>query len=161
MRLTGSVKVDLGKLKAVREANKPDGDQMTRWKKRSARRYRSFLQKRFDRFSRGGGNWKKTARVLSGAAQFILRKTHTLFRALSPIYRGLPGQFERITKNTIQTGYGGQARHPNSKITVAKLARVHNNGLGIVSQRQIVVRPSSEVVRDITADLDRTVKRGQ
>jgi len=157
MRLNGNVKVRLDKLAAIRERVKPDGDRLTKWKKRSAQRYRSFLFKRFNKFSRGGGNWRNTKRRKAGKTRFILRKTHTLYKALSPVYRGLPGQYERLDRNYIETGYGGSGRHPNAKMTVANLAKIHNVGNGIIPQRQIIVSPSSEVIQDIKSDLQRSV----
>lgn len=161
MRINATVQVRLDKIEKIRERTKPDGEALTKWKKRSAQAYRSFLFKRFDRFSRGGGNWKNTKRRKSGKTKFILRKTHTVFKALSPVFRSLPGQYERLDRTYIETGFGGQAKHPegNGK-TVAAIAKIHNNGEGIMPVRKIIVRPNSETVQKIIADLDRTVKRG-
>ena len=158
VRLDGSTKFDLSKLAALRDRTKPNSRTMTRWKKRSARKYRTFLFKRFDRFSRGGGNWRTTRRRRAGKTRFILRRTHTLMRGLSPVFRNLPGQFERFDRTHIQVGYGGPGKHPSGTITVAQLAQIHNSGEGIVPMRQIIVRPNPELIRNMRDDLETSVR---
>lgn len=102
-------------------------------------RYRSYIQLRFDTFSKGGGNWKPLAnttiearrkgtksnvkalrdlstktgkKTVPAAGGFaILRNTGTLFAALAPIYVGSPGALEEQIKYGIRVGYGGPQRH--------------------------------------------------
>ena len=160
MRIIGKVKVNLAKCPKLRDATRPDAPEVIAWAKRSAQKYRSFLQRRFDRFSRSGGYWPKTKRVKEGRGKFILRDTHTLFRALSPVFRNLPGQFERFDGKRVETGYGGPAIHPTAApLTVAQLASIHNAGTGIIPRRQIIVRPTGELVNAMREDLDKTVKK--
>ena len=145
------VKVNLAKLKALQTNVALDSPNMIKWKKRAAREYRSFLHKRFNTFSRGGGNWKNTQRRKAGKTKFILRKTHTLFRSLSPVYRNLPGQYEKLSGNSIIVGISG-GRHPEAKtkggnpMSVGKLAQIHNFGEGRMPKRQIIVRPNGELI---------------
>lgn len=72
-------------------------------------RYRSFVQERFDIFSKGGGDWpplkaSTVARRRKGRKKSkkpratILRDTNTLFTALQPQFRGAPGAIEQITR---------------------------------------------------------------
>ena len=145
-----------------RRTESPDPNYQ-KWLQRIARRLRSFWFNRFDRFSRGGGNWRSTKRRRGTRGRNrprILRKTNTLIRALSPVFRGLAGQWEKIRGNTIETGYGGSARHPEANMTVLSLARIHNDGLGIV-QRQIIVRPDSQTRQLMIQDGERILKNGQ
>lgn len=145
-----------------RRTESPDPNYQ-KWLQRAARRLRSFWFNRFDRFSRGGGNWKSTKRRKGSRGRNrarILRKTQTLIRALSPVFRGLAGQWEKIRGNSIETGYGGSARHPEAKMTVLSLARIHNNGLGIVPRRQIIVRPDAATREQIRSDGERILKNG-
>lgn len=73
-------------------------------------RYRSFIQERFDTYSKGGGDWpplkastvkarrsgKKSKKKKPKAT--ILRDTSTLFTALQPQFAGAPGAIEQITR---------------------------------------------------------------
>ena len=140
----------------------PDPNYET-WLRRIARRMRSQWFHRFDRFSRGGGNWRSTNRRRGSRGRNrakILRKTNTLIKALSPVFRGLAGQWEKIRGNSVETGYGGSARHPEAKMTVLSLARIHNEGLGIVPRRQIIVQPNAETRRLMIQDGERILKNG-
>lgn len=159
LKFTGQVTKDLSKIRALRRKVNPRSPAMARWKKRSAQKYRSFLYKRFDRFSRGGGNWRTNQRTRGKRRpkKFILRMSHTLFRSLSPVFRGLPGQFERITTDSIEVGIKG-GRHPNASISVGRLAEIHHTGEGIQSERKIIVRPDTKLRQTLVNDLSRILK---
>ena len=151
------------KLEAVEQKTQAPHPTFLKWLRRAAQRYRRQLYDRFDRFSRGGGNWRSTKRRRGTRGRNrprILRKTNTLIRALSPVFRGLAGQWEKIRGNSIETGYGGSARHPEANMTVLSLARIHNDGQGIV-QRQIIVRPDSQTRQLMIQDGERILKNGQ
>ena len=145
-----------------RKTQSPDPN-YDKWLRRIARRMRRQWFDRFDRFSRGGGNWKSTNRRRGSRGRNrakILRKTQTLIKALSPVFRGLPGQWEKINGNSVETGYGGSARHPEAKMTGLSLARIHNEGLGIMPRRQIIVQPNAETRRLMIEDGERILKNG-
>ena len=74
--------------------------------------------------------------------------------------RGLAGQWEKIRGNSIETGYGGSGRHPEARMTVRRLAMIHNDGLGVVPQRKIIVRPDSATRQLMIADGERILKNG-
>ena len=163
LKVTASTVSVRRKLEAVERKTESPHPAYQKWLYRAAQRLRSFWFRRFDRFSRGGGNWKSTNRRKGSRGRNrakILRKTQTLIRALSPIMRGLAGQWERIKGNSIETGYGGSARHPEAKMTVLSLARIHDGGLGIVPQRKIIVRPNAETRRLMVGDAERILKNG-
>lgn len=144
----------------VRRTEAPDQEYL-KWLRLAAQRLRSFWFRRFDRFSRGGGNWKSTKRRKGSKRKRkprILVVSQTLLKALSPIMRGLAGQWESIRGNTIQTGYGGSARHPKAGMTVRNLARIHDQGMGIVPQRRIIVNPDSRTRELIRNDAERILK---
>lgn len=163
LKVTASTVSVRRKLEAVeRKTESPDPDYQ-KWLRRAARRMRSYWFRRYDRFSRGGGNWRTTKRRTRSRGRnrsLILRKTHTLMRALSPVMRGLAGQWEKISGNKVETGYGGRGRHPEAKMSVLRLAKIHNEGLGIVPRRQIIVRPNSETRQLIIGDAERILKNG-
>jgi hypothetical protein len=151
------IKVDLSKLTALRDKAKGSSQELMKWKRTAAQQYRSFLFARFDRFSRGGGNWRNTKRRKAGKTKFILRMTHTLFKSLSPVWRNLPGQYQRINGDKIEVGIKG-GKHPRAKITVGRLAAIHNNGEGIMPKRQIMVRPDKPTTDKMVKSLDKALK---
>ena len=158
MKINATVTRDLSGFTQLKDKAQPRSPEMIRYKKRSAQKYRSFLYHRFDRFSRGGGNWKKLSpRTLAARPRrrrkFILRVTHTLFKALSPRFRGLPGQFEDLRGNSIIVGYGGGAKHPNSNKTVAQIAAYHQLGGVNLPQRKVIVRPDAKLREELRNDL--------
>ena len=149
------------KLAAVERRTQAPDQNYLKWLRLSAQRTRSFWFRRFDRFSRGGGNWKSTKRRKGsrrGRKARILVLTKTLLRALSPIMRGLPGQWERIRGNSIQTGYGGSARHPQAGMTVRNLAKIHQTGMGVMPQRKIIVGLDKQTRDLIRNDANRILK---
>lgn len=128
-------------------------------------RYRSFIQQRFDLFSKGGGNWPPLkpatiARRRKGPGTgniAILRDTGTLFRALNPVL-GSPGSFEQITAPwTIVLGFGGEAIHPSGRATIADIASFHNSGAGYLPKRQIIVNPPEELLKEMAKDAARNL----
>jgi len=121
-----------------------------------AEEYRRFLHTRYIKFSRGGGNWKKTKRPKKNS--LILRETDTILRALTPVFQGLPGQFERHVDNGIEVGIGGPGKHPSSLMTVGELALLHQEGVGDLPVRTIVVRPPPSFERKMADDLEDGVK---
>jgi len=72
--------------------------------------------------------------------------------------RGLPGQWERMRGNTIQTGYGGSARHPQAGMTVRNLAKIHQTGMGVNPQRKIIVGIDKQTRDLIRNDANRILK---
>lgn len=159
MQLKSKVTGDLGRILELEKVSDPNSKELMSWKKSSAMKYRSFLYKRFDRFSRGGGNWRKTkAMKRSKKKKFILRISHTLFKALSAVFRKLPGQFEEFKEGKVLTGIGGPGKHPNANMKVGRLAAIHHHGEGYQTQRKIVVRPDSELKKVLVQDLRSKLK---
>ena len=155
VKISAEVTKDLGDFEKLKRITNPKSPEMRALFKRWAQWWRSDMFKRFDRYSRGGGDWKHTKRsqrrgrgrpiraiAPSTIKQFILRDTHTLYKALSPVYRNLPGQYQKLTGTGIEVGYGGPARHPKSKTkTVAQIAQFHQSGSGFLPQRKVIVQP--------------------
>lgn len=102
--------------------------------------YRVFIQDRYDKLSRGGGEWP--AKQGPGP---ILRVTDTLFEALRPVGEGAPGRFTKFTRTYVDVGYD-QGEHPTADMSVEALATIHQRGLGVVPQRRIIVGPPNKVV---------------
>lgn len=141
--------------------------------KQWAVRYRSFVQERFDTFSKGGGDWPPLSpRTIAGrrkgrgsrrfakGAVAILRDTGTLFGALSPTFTGKPGQLQEDIPFGVRVGYGGPHRYPSGgRATIADIAAFHQEGNSRLPKREIIVTPSERVLDQMAADMDRAIGR--
>ncbi len=115
--------------------------------------YRSFLQQRFDRASKGGGDWpalapstqarrRKARKGHKGGRSFsILRDTGLLFGVLTPVFAGAPGAVEEMRTNGVLVGFGGPGAYPDGHATIADIASFHDAGGGRLPKREIVVEP--------------------
>jgi len=161
--IKGGVVVEIQGIKKYREAlartGADDSGAIERCKTRMAARWRAFIQARWETYSRGGGNWKplKPGYRPGGA---ILRDTSTMFAAVSPVARGMPGQLEESTGVlSVAVGFGGPARHPTARnLSIADLAEVHQLGLGSVPQRKIIVAPDPATRAGMRDDCERMTK---
>ncbi len=139
----------------------PIRDAFKQW----AFRYRGAMRERYDRFSKGGGNWKglsastKKQRRGEGERASILRDTGTLFMVFSPTFKHLAGQYEKNVPFGIVVGYGGPGRHPEGKMTVAKLAGIHHEGLGNNPKRKLLINPSDRLKRQMAGDMERAITK--
>jgi len=156
---------------------------MGRMFKTWAQIYRSDMQERFDRYSKGGGDWPplapstiykrrhgaggrfkrgrrayRRALATGGGQVSVLRDTGMLFAALNP-EPGAPGSFEQIIKDGIIVGYGGGAVHPKARISIAELAAIHDQGKGRVPQREIIVEPSRKAVGAMIRAAANTIRK--
>lgn len=134
--------------------------------KQWAARFRSFVQERFDKYSKGGGDWaplaestKRGRRGGAGAKHSILRDTGTLFAALAPEFRGGPGQLQEDIPFGVRVGFGGPGLHPNGNATVADIAGFHQTGGPHLPQRKIIVEPDKKTTDKMAEDLERALKQ--
>ncbi len=95
--------------------------------------YLVFTRRRFNTFSRGGGDWRplapstiKERRKGRGTGMpAILRNTGVLFNALE---LNATGNIVRYVQNGVQVGIGGPAVHPGGRLTIGQIAALHNDG---------------------------------
>lgn len=138
--------------------------------KQWAARYRGFSRERFDRFSKGGGTWpplkpstkrgrRKGKRGTGGRTFSILRDTGTLFGALDVVFTHQPGALEETIPFGIRAGFGGPARHPKGKATIADIAEFHQEGKGVVPEREIIVDPNQRTIDAMARDMLRAVEQ--
>jgi hypothetical protein len=128
--------------------------------------YRSYVQERYDKFSKGGGDWpdlaestkrkrrkgkpKKGAGGEKVAEKYsILRDIGLLFNVLSPVFASAPGAIQEDIPFGVKVGFGGPSAHPGSKATIADIASFHQYGAG-VPKREIIVAPSVAVVAQMS-----------
>jgi hypothetical protein len=122
-------------------------------------RYRSFVMRRFVRYSRGGGDWAplKAGRArgaLSAAA--ILRDTGLLLGALNPEFVSSPGALQEGIPFGVRVGYGGPGRYP-SGASIADIARFHQLGEGYNPKREIIVKPDAATISRMADDMQRAM----
>lgn len=135
--------------------------------KRWAFRYRGFVQRRFDQYSKGGGNWpplapSTIARRKKGSGKgkvAILRDTGLLFNALAPVFQNSPGSLEEYEGLSVLVGYGGASSHGNSSKTIADIAAFHDLGNG-VPKRQIIVVPNEATLKGMKKDAEKLLGEG-
>ncbi len=124
-----------------------------------AKRYSGFVRRRFA--NQGDGTWKAlksstlAGRRKEGRGARILRDTGILYQALEV---GAPGNLLKDIPHGIRFGFGGVARHPDGKATIADIGRFHDAGDG-VPQRKIIVKPNRSTVRGMLADVKRVNAR--
>lgn len=115
-------------------------------------RFRTFLQKRFAKFSKGGGDWpplaestirrksKRKGKRGQGSPSAILRDTDALFKAVAPEFTGAPGAVETFTRTSVIVGYGGSAQY-SSGTAIMDVAEWHDKGNSRLPRRVIIVPP--------------------
>jgi len=130
--------------------------------KQWAARYRGFVQRRFVKFSRGGGDWQplknKRRRGKKGRAS-LLRDTNTLFAALDPQFKRKPGQLQKNVPFGVKVGYGDGGQHPIASASVTQLAEWHQLGAGNLPARKIIVKPDRKTISGMAADMQRAMGR--
>lgn len=132
-----------------------------------AARYRSFAQLRFDRYSKGGGDWaplaestkrrrRKARKGHQGPRSFsLLWDTGLMFEALNPVWKRKPGALQQDIPFGVRAGYGGPAKHPGGKASIADIAMFHNTGAGNLPKREIIVDPDEKTLSGMAGDMER------
>lgn len=168
---TATLKLDgLKQYRKLIEANGPPVQRiLTKWEAR----YRAYAWNHFDIASKGGGKWpplspitierRRRGKRKDAPRATILRDTNTLFTVLNPGIANAPGSVSRRQGFSVTVGYGGPAGHPNGKATIADIAAFHNAGEGRVPKREIIIKPTAELmntmVEDARVELQREANR--
>jgi len=144
--------------------------------KQWAVRYRAAMQSRFDKFSRGGGNWRglaestkdrrrhgkggkfkrgrrarrKAAASKGGGKISILRDLGQLFAVLTPVFKRLPGQSEKNIPFGIEVGFQGPGR---KKTREGKRSKATIREVAEFHHAGMGNNPKRELLVDPSADL--------
>lgn len=165
-----TVKVDLSPLIRLRDSLVNANASVRRFiMKQWAAIYRGYAQERYDRFSKGGGNWRPlSAKTIesrrkgkgSGPVATILRDTSTLHNALDPGQLSA-GAIEENTDFGVRVGYGGGDRHPVGlqSATIANIAMWHDQGMGRNPKRQIIANPDDKTLKRMAKAVEDGVPR--
>lgn len=115
-------------------------------------RYRAFVQKRFNTYSRGGGDWP-ALKIRKGS---ILRDTNTLFTVMAPTLQAPAGSINEPLSDGlgVEIGYSGGASHPGGA-TIAEIVYWHHYGLGNNPVRQIIVLPDERTKDAMAQDMQK------
>lgn len=161
------VKIDLKPLEKYVEILSQEGKSghnqlMIKW----LVRYKKFAKAQFNKNSKGGGSWPplrpRTRKRVKKRSRAILKDSETLVHTLEPIptldRNPVPGIITTRTRKGIAISFGGAGRHPYSKLSIARLAKVHHLGLGRVPKRAILVAPTDEVKRLMVNDVRTTAR---
>ena len=65
-----------------------------------------------------------------------------MLNALQPNAVNAAGRLHNVRPFEVQAGYGGAGIHSSGRRTIVSLAKIHNDGIGLV-QRKIIVPPDS------------------
>lgn len=137
----------------------PINDMLKQW----AARYKSFVQLRFDKHSKGGGDWPTlspfTIAQRRQGSSTILRDTNTMFAVLNPTFTNQPGATEERIPGGIRIGFGGTSRYPSGgAATIADIASFHHFGRGVLPERKILVPAPSAVINQMIGDAGRAAE---
>lgn len=118
------------------------------------KRYLASMKRRYMRNSRGGGDWPALdARTVSRRRQgssTILYDTGTLVGALDI---GANGNLFKYVRGGVRVGFGGHARHPKGRATIADIGRFHDGGEGNLPERRIIHKPDKILIEGFKKDL--------
>lgn len=164
--ISATVNIKLSALRKFKEQIAKGEGPVKKGLKQWAAIYRSFLQLRYDRFSKGGGNWPPLseatiARRRKGKGKrrvSILVDTGTLKAALNPTFSGRPGSIENYTKFGVEVGYGGNDVHPGGDLTIADIASFHQHGGPNLPQRMIIVPPDKPTLERMRVVMENALK---
>ncbi len=141
----------------IREAIEKWGDILTK-----------FLSRRWRIFSLGGGNWPalnakyRAWKVRKGFLPFILRMTDMSATLFSAEFSRKPGALSRDVKFGVRVGFGEDMQVPhqtNPQMTVAAIMRLHQEGVGRLPQRKVIVGPDTETRAKMREVMDKALKK--
>lgn len=141
-------------------------------------RYRAFLTRRFNKYSRGGSDstgpaWKplkqprrhkrdvkaKKKKGRSAKGNAILVDSGTLKASLSAMQIN-PGMLQKQVPYGLEIGFGGPARHPKGKgVSIADIGNFHHYGKGNLPERKIIVPPTDRLKKSMARDMQRGIDR--
>lgn len=123
--------------------------------------YQVFTDKRYDKFSKGGGTWRKLKpktverKSKKGGGRGTARATVNQRRTGGPtailVDNGIlknslrsAGAVKMVKRKTIRVGFSTTRQHEGTGLTMAELADIHQRGLGKgLPKRPIFVEPDS------------------
>ena len=122
--------------------------------RRAAERYANWLRRRYKKFAMGGGDWKElsdeTIRRKKQYKEVILFEYGNLFGTLS---------FRKRRANEYTVGIWSRQPARRSNKSLQQIATIHQQGLGRMPRREIVVMPSRGLYRGMVSDIQEGVNK--
>ena len=128
----------------------------------------NYLTKRWQIFSMGGGNWTalnakyKAWKVRKGFLPFILRMTDQALSLFWIDFSRKPGALNEDIKFGVRIGFGEAMQVPhmtNPQMTVASIMMLHQQGVGKLPQRKVIVGPDTATRGKMRDVMDRALKK--
>ena len=95
--------------------------------------------------------WRSTTKTVAKGTVAILIDTETLIGGLDPSFNPAKGALQKDIPFGVTVGYGGRAKHEESKGTIALIAHAHQTGNKArnLPARPIIVEPPKRVVEQM------------
>lgn len=133
--------------------------------------YRAEMLERFEKLTRGGGEWpylkfvrpkNRQAGTVDPRQQNILWDEGFLVGSLQPEIQMAEskGGWQEIRDNTITIGFAKIVKHKRGHLTVQDIADRHQAGNG-VPQRRILVPPSDELIEKMLQWAEKALMEGK
>ena len=119
-----------------------------------------FIQARFLKFSKGGGNWRRLrpSTIRRKGHALILRDTDTLKRGLNPVIVAASGVLSPGSKIGWRVSYGVRGSYPSGTL-VERVADFHHRGRGRLPSRKIIVGPDINTAKQIAQIVTVAIQR--
>lgn len=141
-----------------------DAPPVRRMLNRWGHRFLGFLHDRYEKYSRGGGDWpdlapstkrhrKKARKGHRGPRKFAILIEYEIL--IGSLQVGSPGNILTVGRDSVTAGIGGSARYSQGKRTrgglptIRDIANFHQQGRGNNPVRKIVVEPDRRCTRDM------------
>lgn len=121
--------------------------------------YRTFLQERYRKYSKGGGNWKKLAAstIARKGHNTILIDTDRMFSLFQPQIVKTSGLLSNADKLGMTVDGGGKGYYPSGK-SVSEVMGYHQAGGGRLPRRKVIVGPDDATANKIARRYEQAIR---
>ncbi|HUU11866.1 MAG TPA: hypothetical protein VM431_15180 [Phycisphaerae bacterium] len=111
--------------------------------------------------------WKAAARLnratrrreaITGQVAMLI-DTGTLFASLNKTFTNAPGQLQLDIPYGIEVGFGGPAKYPKGRATIADIASFHQFGTETMRARSMIAEPPPKTKQLMAGDMGRALQR--
>ena len=144
------VVLDLGRLHKLRDFIRRRSNAARKVILEWSKLYSGFIQERFVRFSRGGGNWPpiKPGTAARKGHDDILVDTLLMYEQLDPTIQGFHNVQQGSGPFQATVTFGGNAHYPDGT-SVQTVMGYHQTGAGNLPVRRILVPPDNATKKEM------------
>lgn len=125
-------------------------------------RYRRFIEMRFTKFSRGGGNWRRLSPLTIARRRKPSKKSrrkgnYAILVDTGQLRNSLKSDtmlVKRRVGNAIEFGFPARKRQGDG-LTMGELAKIHQFGTRTIPARRILVQPDAATIKGMGNDARR------